>query len=149
MTFWVKGTCNQARWPEFELPQIVSSDLYRWAWHTLTHSKAHAFNPSTWEAELSRFLSSRPACSTEWVPGQPGLHRETLSRKKKKLLSWALRHTTYTLKLALWGWWDGSAVKSTDCSSKGPEFGSQQPHGGSQPSLTGSDDLFWSVWRQM
>jgi hypothetical protein len=25
-------------------------------------------------------------------------------------------------------------VKSTDCSSRGPEFNSQQPHGGSQPS---------------
>jgi hypothetical protein len=30
------------------------------------------------------------------------------------------------------GWRDGSAVKSTDCSSRGPEFNSQQPHGGSQ-----------------
>jgi hypothetical protein len=26
---------------------------------------------------------------------------------------------------------DDSAVKSTDCSSRGPEFNSQQPHGGS------------------
>jgi hypothetical protein len=40
--------------------------------------------PSTWEAEAGRFLSSKPAWSTEWVPGQPGLHRETLSQKKKK-----------------------------------------------------------------
>jgi hypothetical protein len=40
---------------------------------------AQAFNPSTWEAEASWFLISRPAWSTEWVPGQPGLHRETLS----------------------------------------------------------------------
>jgi hypothetical protein len=45
---------------------------------------AHAFNPSTWEAEAGRFLSSRPAWSTEWVPGQPGLYRETLSQKKTK-----------------------------------------------------------------
>ena len=37
------------------------------------------------------------------------------------------------------GWWDGSAGKSTDCSSKGPEFKSQQPHGGSQPSAMISD----------
>jgi hypothetical protein len=44
----------------------------------------HAFNPSTWEAEADRFLSSRPAWSTKWVPGQPGLYRETLSRKKQK-----------------------------------------------------------------
>jgi hypothetical protein len=40
----------------------------------------HAFNPSTWKAEAGGFLSSRPAWSTEWVPGQPGLYRETLSR---------------------------------------------------------------------
>jgi hypothetical protein len=26
---------------------------------------AHAFNPSTWEAEAGRFLSSKPAWSTE------------------------------------------------------------------------------------
>jgi hypothetical protein len=45
---------------------------------------AHAFNPSTWEAEAGGFLSLRPAWSTELVPGQPGLHRETLSRKNKK-----------------------------------------------------------------
>jgi hypothetical protein len=40
---------------------------------------------------------------------------------------------------------DGSAVKSTDCSSRGPEFKSQQPHGGSQPSVIESDSLFWCV----
>jgi hypothetical protein len=45
---------------------------------------AHAFNPSTWEAEAGGFLGSRPAWSTEWVPGQPELHRETLSWKKKE-----------------------------------------------------------------
>jgi hypothetical protein len=44
---------------------------------------AQAFNPSIWEAEAGEFMSSRPAWSTEWVPGQPGLYRETLSRKIK------------------------------------------------------------------
>jgi hypothetical protein len=43
----------------------------------------HAFNPSTREAEAGGFLSSRPVWSTKWVPGQPGLYRETLSRKTK------------------------------------------------------------------
>jgi hypothetical protein len=42
----------------------------------------HTFNPSTREAEAGGFLSSRPAWSTELVPGQPGLHRETLSPEK-------------------------------------------------------------------
>jgi hypothetical protein len=58
------------------------------SWWMKTYSRwavvAHAFNPSTWEAEAGGFLSSRPAWSTEWVPGQPGLYRETLSRKTKK-----------------------------------------------------------------
>jgi hypothetical protein len=54
----------------------------------LEHSQAvvaHAFNPSTREAEAGGFLSSRPAWSTERVPGQPGLHREILSRKKTNI----------------------------------------------------------------
>jgi hypothetical protein len=44
----------------------------------------HTFNPSTWEAEAGGFLSLRPAWSTKWVPGQPELHRETMSRKTKQ-----------------------------------------------------------------
>ena len=44
----------------------------------------HAFNASTWEAEVGGILISRPASSTEWIPGQPGLHRETLSGKSQK-----------------------------------------------------------------
>ena len=37
-------------------------------------------------AEADRSLSSRPACSTEWVPGQLLKHRETMSQKKKESL---------------------------------------------------------------
>jgi hypothetical protein len=36
-------------------------------------------------------------------------------------------------------------VRAPDCSSEGPEFKSQQPHGGSQPPVMRSDALFWSV----
>ena len=36
-------------------------------------------------------------------------------------------------------------VRATDCSSEGPEFKSQQPHGGSQPSVMSSDALLWGV----
>jgi hypothetical protein len=43
------------------------------------------------------------------------------------------------------GWRDGSVVKSIDCSSRGPEFNSQQPHGGSQPPVMRSDAFFWCV----
>jgi hypothetical protein len=48
-----------------------------------------------------------------------------------------------------WSWRDGSAVKSTDCSSRDPEFNTQQPHSGSLPSVMGSDALFWYAWRQI
>jgi hypothetical protein len=87
------------------------------------------------------------------VRGQPGLqrefqdslYRETLSKRKKE----RKRETAYTEKpylkekerageMAQW-------VRAPDCSSEGPEFKSQQPHGGSQPSVTRSDSLFWSV----
>jgi hypothetical protein len=43
----------------------------------------HAFNPSTQKAEAGGFLSSRLVWSTKWVPGHPGLYRETLSQKTK------------------------------------------------------------------
>ena len=36
------------------------------------------------------------------------------------------------------GWRDGSQVKSTVCSYRGPEFNSRKPHSGSQPSIVRS-----------
>jgi hypothetical protein len=44
----------------------------------------HTFNPSTWEAEAGGSMSSRLAWFTVQVPGQPGLHRETLYQKTKQ-----------------------------------------------------------------
>jgi hypothetical protein len=36
-------------------------------------------------------------------------------------------------------------LRKTVCFSNSPEFNSQQPHGGSQPSVMGSNALFWCV----
>jgi hypothetical protein len=47
------------------------------------------------------------------------------------------------MKPGLESWLRSSEVKSTSCSSRGPEFDSQQPHGGSQSSVMRSDALFW------
>ena len=47
----------------------------------LSLAVVHAFNPGIQEAETGRSPSSRPVWSTEQVPGQPGIHRETLSCK--------------------------------------------------------------------
>ena len=41
------------------------------------------------------------------------------------------------------GWRDGSEIKGTGCSSRGPQFNSQQPHGGLQPPVMRSGVLFW------
>jgi hypothetical protein len=45
------------------------------------------------------------------------------------------------------GWRDGLADKSTGCSTRGPEFNSQQPHVGPQPSVMGFDAFFWCLKR--
>ena len=45
------------------------------------------------------------------------------------------------LTITIQGLGDGSAVKSTACSSKGPEFNSHQPLHGSQPFVMRSDAL--------
>jgi hypothetical protein len=63
---------------------------------------AHALNPSTWEAEAGGFLSLRPAWSTKWVPGQPGLHRETLSWKEKKKWLMGLARGLTTIRNKIW-----------------------------------------------
>ena len=60
------------------------------------------------------------------VPRQPAQHKEILSQKTKtKTWEWAQR--------------DGSAVKSTHCSFKGPQFNFQDLHSSSQ--LTNA--VFW------
>jgi hypothetical protein len=83
---------------------------------------AHAFNPSTWETEAGGFLSSRPAWFTEWVPGQPGLHRETLSRKNKKKL--------------FEGLWDGPRDEGSFCTSIATWAGSLSHRGKQKTDFT-------------
>jgi hypothetical protein len=111
---------------------------------------AHAFNPSTREAWQADF----------WVRGQPGLQSELqdsqgytekpcLEKPKKKKKKKKKKNSGKLKKNTAGGWRDDSVVKGAYCSSKGPKFKSQQPHGGSQPSVTKSDALFWSVWRQL
>jgi hypothetical protein len=44
---------------------------------------AHSCNPSTLVAGAGGLQGLRAAWSTEQVPGQPGLHKKTLSQKSK------------------------------------------------------------------
>jgi hypothetical protein len=60
---------------------------------------AHAFHPSTQEAEAGGFLSSRPAWSTEWVPGQPGFYTEKPCLEKQNKTKRLCTNTCTYLKL--------------------------------------------------
>jgi hypothetical protein len=76
------------------------------------------------------------------VRGQPGLQSEFQDSQdyteKPCLEKQTNKQKTWAGEMAQW-------VRAPDCSSEGPEFKFQQPHGGSQPSVTRSDALFWSV----
>jgi hypothetical protein len=50
------------------------------------------------------------------------------------------------MRESLWGWRDGSAVESTDCSSRGPGFNSQQ--GNSQLSVTPRSDILTQTYME-
>jgi hypothetical protein len=62
-------------------------------------------------------------------------HRNSLLPKKQCHCSFYLKRKVF--------WGDSSVVKNTGCSSRGPEFNSQHPHGGSQIFRMGFDALFW------
>jgi hypothetical protein len=76
----------------------------------------------------------------------PSMYKESPEsgphHKKQTKQNPTTKTTTRAGEMAQW-------VRAPDCSSEGPEFKSQQPHGGSQPSVTRSDSLFWCVWRQL
>jgi hypothetical protein len=97
----------------------------------------------------SEFNSQQPHGSSQLSAIQlqvtPHPHTDTHADKTPIYTKLKINKSFLKKKRKIGGWRDGSVVKSTDCSSKGPEFKSQQPHGGSQPSLTKSDALIWSV----
>lgn len=50
----------------------------------MTAKMAPASNTNTPEAKVGEYLCSSPVSPTQWLPGQPGLYRETLSQKLKQ-----------------------------------------------------------------
>ena len=65
-----------------------------------------------------------------------GKKQKTAEIKRRNL---GVENESWAGEMAQW-------VRAPDCSSEGPEFKSQQPHGGSQPSIARSDALFfWCV----
>ena len=82
-----------------------------------------------------------------WVQGSPGLHSK-FQANQNYIMRLNLKNKQVKQKIIFrlcicGGRTDDLVVKSTDWSSKCPEFKSQQPLGGSQLSIMGSDELFW------
>jgi len=102
-------------------------------WTKLWRPKKYLYFSRTWILLIRQFK--------DWEVGSSICEAlDLITKNRKNLDNWNPKTDD---------WRDGSAVKSTDCSSGGPEFNSQQSHGGSQPSVMWSDALFWCVWRQL
>jgi hypothetical protein len=86
-----------------------------------------------------------PRVSLPLLSWAPSIINQENTSTVVSLSSVKLRGENKTTKINQGGWRDGSVVKSTDCSSEGPEFKSQQRHGDSQPSVMGSNALFWCI----
>jgi hypothetical protein len=85
--------------------------------------------PTLWARSVAQWQTTYQARTRPWFNPQ----------SKTKVPKTPLKNGNRAGEMAQW-------VRAPNCSSKGPEFKSQQPHGGSQPSVTRSDALFWSVW---
>jgi hypothetical protein len=106
--------------------------------HVKNHSTVRACNPSTLETGAGGLRVQGQVISNKQIDRispqhNGGIYRGYGSENKK----WLGKDNG--------GWRDGSAIKSTDRSSRGPEFNSQQPHGSWHSSVMGSDALFWCV----
>ena len=128
----------------------------RWAWwHAPLIPVLWSQRQQISDYSLVYKVSSRPArakkgsncLKTKWMgPEEPQLDWPLTSMHMSAVMQiYKMRHHWCSTQETNTGCRDGSVVKSTDCSSKGPEFKSLQPHGGSQPSIMRSDALFWCV----
>ena len=112
MAFVIAGFTMRENWKQSHSPLRM-----KW-WNEVV---SHTLNPSTQEQRQADLRVRGQPC-----PGQPGLHREILSWKREKERE----------REEMGGRRDGSVVKSTGCSSQGPKFNFQHPHGSSQLSPT-------------
>ena len=111
---WSYGTSGKS---SFDSPKGVGTHRLRTT--DLDNSSLRFFWAEQWwhtslipvlRRQTGGSLSLTPTWSKQQVPGQPVLHRETLSLKKQ---------TNKQKRTLLYGWWDGSAVKSSCCFCRG------------------------------
>jgi hypothetical protein len=100
------------------------------------------FHPASFQLLLV-VCCSEEELRSKFQDNQGLLYRETLLRNKQTYKQNKNENNNKKLLHRLEQ--DSSIVKSTDCSSRGPEFNSQQPHSASQTSVMGSDVLFCHI----
>jgi hypothetical protein len=91
----------------------------------------HVFNTNTWEAEAGGSLSWR--LHSQGYTEKPCLERKKGRREGRK-------------KGGLERECESATGKRTDYSSRGPVFNSYMMAHNHQPSVMGSDALFWPAW---
>jgi hypothetical protein len=127
---------------------ICLASMRTWVWSPTIHTKKNQTNKKQKTPENHKVSLCRISLNPRLGEAETGRSLRMLAVNMVHLSS--LRPVKdLTQENQIWDWSDGSMVKSTDCSSKGPEFNSQQPRGGSQPSVMGSNALFWCVWRKL
>jgi hypothetical protein len=134
------------RW-KIKIKNYVSTLEGSLSFYIVLYHIYYLFPSLKWKHQEARLLSS-VFTDMSLVPGiQPVIMKRgcvNLHAGNRKVV----RPICHILNICTHGdWRDGSAVKSNDCSSRGPEFNSQQPHGGWQPSVMRSDAFFLDVWR--
>jgi hypothetical protein len=120
-----------------------------WVWcHARLHLRALAYLPKhqvmCWNSAFPMLIDGEAGSPHRRAAGQLTTTWGEVCPCPKPLL-FLICHIYLFIKKLAGDWRDGPMVKSTDYSSKGPELKSQQPHGGSQPSVMRSDALFWCV----
>ena len=134
--------------------QKKSSSIYQlWTHQQITSTKSTKTAQKCWDCRdcinYSKAYIVRVYCKESCTQQNAHNHPVMENTTFKVCLCSALWDTVPFNKEQSWfwkttrGWRDGSEVKSTGCSSWGPEFNSQQLHGGSQPSIMRSGAFFW------
>jgi hypothetical protein len=117
---WIKSEAKKAEncKPEYKLCDLQSCSILNWVWWGCCPPWAGWLSFQMWK------LCLKPSLLTD-LPIQ--LQNVDLNIKRKPTGAWR----------------NGSEVESSGCSSRGPEFNSQQLHDGSYPSIMRSSALLW------
>jgi hypothetical protein len=133
--------CSQAVYQR-KVQEFSSCSVYEagfLSWSSLYTKILKKNRPMSRVPSSTSFIEAVSRCwpSSRWIFPPQKIWIRDLDLKRSKI------------KVGIGGWRDGSAGKSTEYSTKGSEFKSQQPHGGLQPPVIRPKALFWWIRSQL